>query len=221
MSETELLRQSVASSLPTVPTSQITLQIGERRFITTLETLTRESGFFSALLSGRWNNAQADGSYFIDADPELFEHILRYLRRGVLPIFYDKAKGHDYARYLALAEEANYFQIARLEKWIKDKTYLQVVKISHSAKELESADAIDETIATDVEVEYHPTLKTEKVYVCPRGISVHHGNPSACGRLCQNARGDKEDEYVDKDVLITLVIRKRIFFDQRICVEER
>jgi hypothetical protein len=38
---------------------------------------------------------EADGSYFIDGDVALFEPILRYLRRGVLPLFYDNAKGHD------------------------------------------------------------------------------------------------------------------------------
>ena len=74
---------------------QITVQVGERRFVATSETLTQKSGFFSSLLSGRWNNMEADGSYFIDGDVALFEHILRYLRRGVLPLFYDNAKGHD------------------------------------------------------------------------------------------------------------------------------
>lgn len=48
---------------------------------------------FAALLSGRWDHERADGSFFIDADPELFEHVLRYLRHSVLPIFYVSAKG--------------------------------------------------------------------------------------------------------------------------------
>lgn len=74
---------------------QITLQVGERRFITTRDTLVGESGFFTSLLARRWDNAQEDGSYFIDADPDLFYHVLRYLHRGILLIFYDKAKGHD------------------------------------------------------------------------------------------------------------------------------
>lgn len=93
----------------------ITLQVGERRFITTIDTLTQESVFFSSLLSGRWDNAQADGSYFIDADGHLFAYILRYLRRNILPIFYDNHKGHDHGLYLALLIEARFFQIARLE----------------------------------------------------------------------------------------------------------
>ena len=73
---------------------KITLQVGARCFITTHETLVAESGFFASLLSGRWDNAAEDGSHFVDADANLFEHILRYLRRGVFPFFYEKSKGH-------------------------------------------------------------------------------------------------------------------------------
>jgi BTB/POZ domain-containing protein KCTD9 len=92
-------------------------QVGERLFVTTRETLTRKSGFFASMLSGRWDNTQADGSYFIDADPQLFEHILRYPRRGVLPVFYDNLRGHNHALYRALLEEARYFQTGQLENW--------------------------------------------------------------------------------------------------------
>jgi len=43
----------------------------------------------------------------------------------VLPIFYDNAKGHNHALYLALWEEAKYFQISRLEHWLKSKRLLK------------------------------------------------------------------------------------------------
>lgn len=102
-------RPELASDAP------ICIQVGGRRFTTTTkETLTEESAFFASLLSGWWNNALEDGSYFIDADPVLFEHILRYLRRGVFPLFFGAVKGHDYHLYLSLLEEARYFQIRRL-----------------------------------------------------------------------------------------------------------
>ena len=136
--------------------SQITLQVGEHHFIITHETLVAESHFFASLLSGRWDNAQEDGSYFIDADANLFEHILRYLRRGVLPIFYDKMKGHDYALYLALLEEAKYFQITRLKDWLEKKQYLLTLKTKYSATEIEGAEALLATLGTDMEVKYFP-----------------------------------------------------------------
>ncbi|TGO28753.1 hypothetical protein BPAE_0023g00180 [Botrytis paeoniae] len=196
----------------------ITLQVGERRFVTTKNTMTGESPFFAALLSGRWDsNEQADGSYFIDADPDLFEHILRYLRRAVLPIFYDIKKGHDHALYLALLGEARYFQITRLENWLKNKRYLYAVQICSSVEELD--DLWSESHSTDENAEYHPRWDTEKVYICPRGIGVHRGNANACGRQCENVRGDSEYIYEDEPVLKTLVIRKKVVVDQAACME--
>jgi BTB/POZ domain-containing protein KCTD9 len=197
---------------------KVTLQVGEQRFITTSMTLA-ESGFFSALLSGNWDDAQPDGSYFIDADPKLFEHILRYLRRRVFPIFYDKSTGHDYAMYLALLEEAKYFQIPRLEKWLGDQTYLRAVKVRYSARELGDINSIENTVGTDTELEYCPTWKTKKIYLCPRRVYVHRGNRDACGRACEKARGDDyEDEYEDVLVMMGLAVQKTTTVDQSLCV---
>jgi hypothetical protein len=54
---------------------------------------------------------------------------MRYLRRGVLPIFHDNTKGHHYSLYVALLEEAKLFQISLLEKWLKNKGYFEALKI--------------------------------------------------------------------------------------------
>lgn len=208
------------SSTPT-PDRRITLQVGESRFVTTRETLVEESGFFASLLSGRWNEAQEDGSYFVDADPTLFEHILRYLRRGVLPIFYDKAKGHDYATYLALLEEAKYFSISRLVGWIEKKQYLQALETKYLITELERTDELRATRGIDVDLEWYPMWETRKVYICPRGIYVHRGDPRACGKDCRRAQGDADDIYEDEPVLRTLVVEKQTIFDAHACVEGR
>ncbi|KAF7901774.1 uncharacterized protein EAF01_007073 [Botrytis porri] len=198
--------------------SPVTLQVGERRFVTTKNTMTGESPFFAALLSGRWDsNEQVDGSYFIDADPNLFEHILRYLRRSVLPIFYDIKKGHDHALYLALLGEARYFQIARLENWLQNKRYLYAVRIYSSVEELN--DLWSESLSTEEIVEYRPRWDTKQVYICPRGLGVHRGNSNACGRQCERARGDSEYIYENEPVLKTLVIRKKLVVDQAACME--
>ncbi|KAH6664529.1 hypothetical protein B0J14DRAFT_630563 [Halenospora varia] len=56
----------------------IQLQVGEKRFLTSRAKLV-DAKFFNSLLSGRWaSNRQPNGSYFINADANLFEHILRY-----------------------------------------------------------------------------------------------------------------------------------------------
>ena len=138
----------------------------------------------------------------------MFKYILCYLRHGVPPLFYSNSNGHDHAMYFALWAQARYFQIAPLEEWLKEKRYLQAIKIMRSGVEVEGTGRIADVTGTDVEIEYYPSWKTVKVYVCPRGIELHRGNPSACGRLCRRVQGDEEDEFVDEQVLRTLVVRK-------------
>jgi BTB/POZ domain-containing protein KCTD9 len=195
----------------------VTLQVGEQRFTTTPGTLA-ESNFFFALLSGRWDNRLADGAYFIDADPKLFEHILRYLRRGILPIFYNSV-GHDHTMYVALLEEAKYFQIPRLEKWLNDQSYLQLVKVRYSATTFYDIDAVANTVGSDVELMHYPTWNTQKVYLCPRRINSHRGDPTACGRACDRARGENyEKEYEVERVMTGIAVKKTIIFDQTLCL---
>ena len=102
----------------------ISLQVGERHFTTLKSTLKEGSTFFRALLAEEWQGSRSpDGSYFIDADPDLFVYSLRYLRRGVFPLFYNATYGFDFALYYALQEEALYFGIENLYNWIKDQKY--------------------------------------------------------------------------------------------------
>ena len=195
----------------------IQLQVGERRFTTLASTLTDGSSFFASLLSDRWSDSRSDdGSFFVDADPDLFAHILRYLRRGVLPILYNKCQGFDYGFYGALKEEAEYFGIEPLRKWIEEKEYLRAVTIRYSAEEVKGqgigADGYDATVDGSIERSYHPFWRTEKVYQCPRGIYIHNGNPSACGRMCLKAKSEDGDDYVDRDVLRTLIVTKTTCF---------
>lgn len=112
----------------------IKLDVGGRIFTTRTSTLTEQSRFFAALFSDRWANSTPliDGNVFVDASPDLFEHILNYLRRSVPPIFWTRTEGFDYTLYAALLEEARFFGIDALEKWIKDRKYLSSIKIKHS-----------------------------------------------------------------------------------------
>lgn len=210
---------SPGRSPPHVRTDNIiTLQVGERHFVTTSTTLAEESAYFASLLSGRWMDTQADGSYFIDADPAVFEHILRYLRHGMFPVFYDRSKGHDYSLYEVLLEQARYFQIPRLEKWLEDSTFLKAVKVNHSLADLEYPRTTAELVTNaDTEVEYHPEWRIKKVYVCPRGIYVHRGKPEACGIACRKAQGDAEVEYIEEEELKIVRVTRCTTFSRHIC----
>ncbi|MCJ1408670.1 hypothetical protein MMC19_002745 [Ptychographa xylographoides] len=212
---------AIPTSSPALGGDTITLQVGEQKFITTADTLIQGSGFFASALSGRWQNMQADGSYFVDADPKLFEHILRYLRRGIFPVFYNNAKGHDHALYLALREEARYFQIIQLEKWLETKAYLEVVTIKYSSYNSEHFDGIPQENNRETESTHHISWKTAKVYVCPRGLSRHRGDPNACRRQCHNARGDADEEYENESVYNVTAILKKTVFNGLLCIEGR
>ena len=199
--------------------TRITLQVGERRFTTLTSTLSDGSSFFASLLSDRWEDARSDdGTVFVDADPELFAHILRYLRRGVLPIVYDKCHGFDHAFYHALQEEAGYFGIEVLRKWIEEKGYLRAVTVQYSVEEVKgqgiNMDGYHATVDGNTERLYTPSWGIEKVYQCPRGIFVHNGNPGACGRACEKAKGDDGDDYIERDVLRTLIVTKKAVFNK-------
>lgn len=62
--------------------SVIMLNVGGRRFWTTRATLTSVPGtMFEALLSGRHAVLRdSEGGIFLDRDPDMFEHVLTYLR---------------------------------------------------------------------------------------------------------------------------------------------
>ena len=212
MSGSETSVQGEGITLPPLTSETVKLQVGERQYLATAGNLTRESHFFQELFSGDRGNKQSDGSYFIDADPELFQHILQYLRRGILPLVYDITSGHNHCFYLRMLEEAKYLKISRLENWLQGKQYLHAVKIKHSITQVESTEW-EEVGNADEQLEFHQVWEVRKVYVCPRGIPVHMGNPNACGRHCDNARAQNGWIWQDEAKLKTVVVRKQSTVD--------
>ncbi|KAF2137408.1 uncharacterized protein K452DRAFT_291649 [Aplosporella prunicola CBS 121167] len=216
--ELRLYPSTDESALPVSPPlatdAQVTLMVGGRKFVTARTTLTAESDYFRRLLSGRWENEQPDGSWFIDADPDLFEHILHYLRYHIAPVFYDNEKGHDLGRYMALLVQTNYFQIDALEIWLKSKQYFNAVKIRCTVEEREGE--FDTTVITDADVKFvGPVWETKHVYVCPRGIPVHT-NYGLCGKDCKKHR-PVTIRYDAGNTLRTAVIKKTVIIDEEAC----
>jgi hypothetical protein len=220
MSDSETSAQGEGDTLPPLPSETVKLQVGERQYPTTVGTLTRESCFFQALFSGNRDNKQSDGSYFIDADPELFQHILQYLRRGILPLVYDVTSGHNHCFYLRMLGEAKYFQISRLKIWLQNKEYLHAVKIKHSITQVESTEW-EEVGNADEQLKFHQVWEVRKVYVCPRGIVDHMGNLNACGRQCRTARDGTGWIWQDEAKLKTVVVKKQSTVDLDALVDYR
>ncbi|KAI9653256.1 MAG: hypothetical protein M1829_001328 [Trizodia sp. TS-e1964] len=203
-----------------MPGKRVTIRVGEKTFNTTYGTLTQESRYFEHFLDNTLDNQDGD-CYFLDADPILFEHILRYLRRGLLPVFYDNAKGHDHALYLALLEEARIFQIDRLQLWLETKGYLKAIGIGRAVEEVQGVEDIEKTLTErggSIEAIY-PKWRTEQSYLCPREIFVHNGNRSACGRQCAIAQGTDPIAY--EEISKTLVVMNTSSLDEKLCLQGR
>jgi len=64
--------------------SLIKLNVGGKKFTTTLSTLTHKTdSMLAAMFSGRYGHVMDDeGNIFIDRDGELFGHVLAFLREG-------------------------------------------------------------------------------------------------------------------------------------------
>ncbi|KAF6174772.1 hypothetical protein GIB67_031296 [Kingdonia uniflora] len=91
--------------------SQVRLNIGGKKFCTTMDTLTQREpdSMLAAMFSGRHTIYQDSekGFVFVDRDGKHFRHILNWLRDGVVPTL----KGSEYQELL---REAEYYQLLGL-----------------------------------------------------------------------------------------------------------
>lgn len=199
----------------------ITVQVGERQFRTSKETLIKESRYFERFLPKNVINLQPEDVIFIDRDGDLFDHILCYLRTGVYPLFYDAIKGHDEILYHRLCLEADFFEIQKLKRYLSDHRYWKAVKSIKRVKLTE--DPIIPHSFTDpavfkgengATVDVSPYCSTREFYICPRGIPVHMDNEDLCGRACKSAMSDdpyeQRTEYRFLQVYTHTEIRKEV-----------
>ena len=72
----------------------------------------------------------------------------------------------------------------------------------------------------DADVEIRSHVRTRKVYICPRGISEHRGQPQKCGRRCDDAWNHYDvEEYEDEDYVVVAIIWTKIEFHQDLCMK--
>lgn len=178
--------------------SKVVLRIGERQFFTTKRTLAQ-----SRLLSALWiQQPPEQEEYFLDADPGIFEHVLRYLRTRRFPLFYDRANGHDLARYLELLEAARFYKIDSLESWLADKRYLTALWITTKH--------VTAMLYGDQQVEHMQEIawkshesgqilalhdKRAKAWRCPDKQWRHDGDKFNCVRANCNGGKSLPDSY--------------------------
>jgi hypothetical protein len=92
---------------------RVELNIGGRRFETSVQTLRRvPNTFFDAYFSGRYaQDVCADGSIFVDRDGEHFSHVLEYMRDGVVSVAAQEASELDVSLLCALKHEFDFYCI--------------------------------------------------------------------------------------------------------------
>ncbi|KAI4868830.1 hypothetical protein F4820DRAFT_89407 [Hypoxylon rubiginosum] len=193
---------------------QVYLQVGELEFTTLRSTLPDGVVARSSAVGNR---------YFVDADPVLFEHVLQYLRSSSFPLFFHTpTQTFDLALYHALLGEARYFGLRRLAAWIERRGYLDAVRVTRTVSTVEDvgADELQRHLdgldgRANVKVDISIGWGTRKVYVCPRGLAVHRGDPSRCGQACKKMRErddggvEFDDEPVASAVIITTQVKLR------------
>ncbi|KAG8165348.1 hypothetical protein KVR01_005623 [Diaporthe batatas] len=130
----ESVPTSIQGGLPVVH-----LQVGERLFNTHAHTLCKESAYFRSLVSGE-HQQLADGTIFVDADPDLFAHVLRYLRHGIYPVCFNQTGGHHHARYMGIKQLAEHFEIENLARWLANRQYESAIECSLSLERVRLGD---------------------------------------------------------------------------------
>ena len=102
---------------------RVELDVGGRRFATSLTTLCSAPGMLEAMFSGRTAepHRESDGSYFIDRDGTLFEHILAFLRNG------ERWRPPAGVDTVALANEAEYFALLGMVEILRPAAQSSVV----------------------------------------------------------------------------------------------
>jgi hypothetical protein len=219
----------------------IIIRTPQKSFTTDPKQWLGRSEYFEHLLSGDWGDGKEDGSYFIETEARLFEHILRYLRTGVLPLFYDRVAGHDFPLYHALLQESKYFAIDRLQKWLCEQKYLDAVKIEYIATETQDRDShrkhttndtnghqfmvedrfVDITAKSNSKITIVPIAVQKNAFYCPNG---KHGKSSEeyCRGCVREARENNViglGGWKSVEQLRWCIVRETVSYDHKLCAD--
>jgi hypothetical protein len=203
--------------------SLIVLDVSGCLYRTQKATL-QTSPYFRNLMD-RWDDCcdrQDNGSLFVDADSNTFQHILDFMRRpSKFPLFWTKQTGFDYVLYNKLDEEADYFLLHDLRDWIKKKRYLDAVRTIVEVQALSEDEFITgkyrNRLYVDGEMQsFFGSYSGEKRF---RNPCVHHTDSEIIrGCLyCEPYARDFGPHYDDSQKRLT-VVTTRTEFDAIVCV---
>jgi hypothetical protein len=221
METTTSCSQSISNLV--IPPHFIILDVSGRKYGTQKVTL-QTSAYLQNLLS-RWDDCsdrQGDGSYFIDPDSDVFEHVLQFMRRpSKFPLFWTKETSFDYALYNKLEVEADYFLLHDLRDWIRKKRYLNAVKTVIEVKvlsEYELSDGRNQSRCdADIEVQsFYGSYSVERRFRNSCTIHKENDNIRGCNSCEELMR--TFGPYYDDPPKRLIVVTKRTEFDETVCV---
>ncbi|KAF2666309.1 hypothetical protein BT63DRAFT_55649 [Microthyrium microscopicum] len=186
----------------------ITLRVDDRCFTTACSNLSLKTTFFEKMVTARCDSGLQDAGYFVDVDPNAFEHILRYLRRGIFPLFWDKVKGHDYAMYNAVLEDARYLAIAPLVKWIEEEKYHSAIELNYDIGDSGADDDKEWKDDSKYDLQVHAALQKHsesKGKIEDQGITPYFWKHLFVRRAVVFRRDilvDREEAVVEREVVV-------------------
>jgi hypothetical protein len=172
-------------------------------------------------LMARWDDSydrQEDGSFFVDADPNTFQHVLNFMRRpSRFPLFWTKEAGFNYALYNKLEAEADYFLLHDLRDWIRQKRYLQAIQVTIETKALNEYQLYDgrnsQISGPDVEIQsFFGCYSGERRYCCPLGI--HSDDTKRCSGQCDETTKAHGPHFHDSTKKLTMIIKTTTFVEE-------
>ena len=125
-------------------------------------------------------------------------------------------------KYHAMLEDARYFAIPALERWLLEERYLKAVEITRTLDVVAGPPerhSFPHADSQHSKLQFTPMRpKMQRTYVCPRGIAVHYGAREKCGQACDRAQGDYPLNYDEEEVEQTLVVKTDVRYDRELCM---
>jgi hypothetical protein len=207
-----------------IPSHLIILDVSGRKYQTQKVTL-QASPYFQNLLA-KWNDCsdrQEDGSYFIDADSDVFHYVLQFMRRpSKFPLFWTNETSFNYALYNRLEVEADYFLLHDLRSWVRNKRYLNAVTTITEVETFSEHEHYRRYNQRRCDVDtvqgFYGSYSGEKRFRNSCAIHKDNGNIRGCGD-CTQLMLAFGPHYDDSPQRLT-VVTKRTVFDETICVNK-
>lgn len=135
---------------PTTPAEQssplpycVSIQAGDHRFIVEARNLASASVYFANVLTPDHSLTlprTSNGAYIVDADPNIFSHLIRYIQTRRFPLFYTIREGFNRPLYDQIFDLADRFMVIRLALWIGRRGYENVVKVEKKIQVVSAAE---------------------------------------------------------------------------------